>query len=339
MRIDPFTDIVEFEQKVYIINLRTGAIDEIDTELKTNIVKLKAKGSFSDEDSLVKGSILLNLIDKGYITSFTDKDLEISKVNTFEGYKETRKKREKIPSLVLDNNISQTFCTPLESDRNPTISMAMEKFKDIVSHLKNNDSVNEINIFKTHISNNDLSSILEILREFDLRLKSIYTSVKNASEINSLLDTISKSNIQTEVNIRDKNNPQYYSCHIFNNKQKDITGQKKLYYCDDDYFICQFLYNTYFIDNTGNINYCIKKSYTDEKIRNIFNEDQNISNWSLNMFDTLCNNEKKNCKYSLYCRKMCGFLENIRETKANDECPIPVELDKYIKEKVKTLTS
>lgn len=337
MRIDPFTDIVEFEQKVYIINLRTGAIDEIDTELKDNISKLKARGSFSDEESLIKGSNLLNLIDKGYITSFTDKDLEVSKANTFEGYKEIRKKIEKIPSLVLDDNISQIFCTPLESDKNPTISMAMEKFKEIVGHLKNNDSVNEINIFKTHISKDDLSRILETLKEFNLSLKSIYTSVKSASEINSLLDVISKSNIQTEVNIRDKNNPLYYSCHIFNDKQKDITGQKKLYYCSDDYFICQFLYNTYFIDNVGNINYCIKKAYSNEKIRNMFDDKQNVLNWSNGMFDTLCNNEMKNCKYSLYCRKMCGFLENIRRTKVSDECPIPSELDKYIKEKIKIL--
>ena len=74
MRIDKFTEIFNIEEKYFLANFRTGAVDEVENYIIKEINKLKEKGSFTPPECGLKESLIEEMIERGYITYYSDNE-------------------------------------------------------------------------------------------------------------------------------------------------------------------------------------------------------------------------------------------------------------------------
>ena len=107
MRIDKFTEIVNYKRRHFLFNSLSGAIDEVDREVIEKIMSLSNAGSFTPLESGLKEAFINYMIERGYITCYSDIEEDDEKKWFFEKYKERIKKEKKTASIVLDSIVAK----------------------------------------------------------------------------------------------------------------------------------------------------------------------------------------------------------------------------------------
>ena len=96
MRIDRFTEIVNIDDRVFLFNIKTGAMDEVNTHIANELLKLQRKGSFTPLECNLKESLIEEMIDRGYITYYSDREETDERKWFLAKHKEKAKKEEKL---------------------------------------------------------------------------------------------------------------------------------------------------------------------------------------------------------------------------------------------------
>lgn len=341
MRVDIFTEWVSIDDKNYIINLRTNAVDEVDASLATQLQNLKKQGSFSNVDSTIEESTLEKLISKGYVINYSDKELACEKNMLFESHKEKLKISKKVPSLLLDNSVGKKWCMNREEEQERIGDIDNHKLVSILSKLKTISIEKEVDIwFDFNLNNLNLSTINGWIEQSGLKIRSIYTTVKTQNEsqkIKADFNALGLAGIM--LNIKKINDELTYHSIAPNKDLATLKKVKRLTFCQDPLFFCPFIYRTFFINLQGDIHYCARQPFNEESDRiNIFEETPHNNTWNSGMFDEFCEREQKNCPYSFYCAKMCAYQENaFQQNNGYDNCQLSRTLKMIVKKKIENL--
>ena len=175
MRIDIFTEFLDINSNKYLINLRTAAVDEIDHSLASHLEKLKSGGSFSSKECNIDDRLLEELLEKGYIINYSDKELYYEKNTLFETYKEKIKLTSKVPSLVLDNVVGMKWCRDMGNYNDRNWKLDRDAVENVLNKISHDNRSGEVDVwldFNTNYMN--LQWLKKCVEKRNLQIKKIY---------------------------------------------------------------------------------------------------------------------------------------------------------------------
>lgn len=337
MRIDKFTKIINLKNKVFVCNVKTGAMDEIDPSIANEINKLEPLNSFTPLETNLKESLIEDMIDRGYITYYSDKEETDERKWFLEKFKEKAKKAEKTASILLDDMIGNNWCYTDSFTEN--LTMDKIDFINLLKDIYNKNLAGKIDLWlllKNRIS--DWEPIARNVNENGLIINSLFTILKDKTELIEIINWIKNTpSAPRIVNVKYEKKESEYSTITKTNDEIIIKNNKSIF-MNNYAFFCPFIYKTFFLDRNGNISYCIKKLINKEQIGNIIFADhtkelKNGHRWSEKLFTAICD-KPDSCIYSIYCSKMCPYLISRHESNNNNECCLLPILDGLLKTKI-----
>lgn len=336
MRIDRFTEIVNIDDRVFLFNIKTGAMDEVNTHIANELLKLQRKGSFTPLECNLKESLIEEMIDRGYITYYSDREETDERKWFLAKHKEKAKKEEKTASLLLDNVVGNNWCYKDSSIEN--LAMGKIKFVDLLKNIGNNDLTNKIDLWL--LLQNRIDDWEWIDREVSingLKINSLFTIVKNKTELEEIKNWIKITpSAPTVVHIKyEKEEFGYFTFTKVDNKI--INKENNIIFLSKHPFFCPFIYKTFFVDGSGNISYCVKKLINKEQIGKIDSTTRKITfehGWGEKLFTANCD-KSDSCIYSIYCSNMCPYLNSIY--KNGDECSLVQLFESLLVKKIKCM--
>lgn len=339
MRIDRFTEIFIVEGRTFLVNFRTGAIDEVEDSIIKEINKLKKKGSFTPLECGLKEPLIEEMIERGYITYYSDKE-EADEIKwSVERYKEKAKKGEKTASILLDSSVGRKWCYSAKYSED--ISMNRVETENILRAISKGNLADEIDLW-LNIKDRELewTWIKGEAGKNGLKIKNLYTFAKNETELEEIKNWL-KNSILFPITINVKYKPEdFVYISLFKQEMENIYEKKRVTFIAKHPLFCPFIYRTFFIDKKGNISYCVKKFVDGDKTGriDIVTGELNLENgWSKGIFSAFCD-KYNDCIYSIYCRKICAFLNcSYEDQKSGDECNIISTIKRVMEEKIRSM--
>lgn len=180
MKIDKFTEIFYLEKIKFLVNFKTGAIDVVEDFIINEINRLKKKGSFTPLDCELQESLIEEMIKRGYITYYSDREEADERRWAFERYKEKAKKEKKTISILLDSIVGKKWCSS-ETDSTlrdvssfDNLPMSKDEFENILKAINKEKLADEIELWlmlKSRI--NDWVWIKEEIDKNGLKIKNL----------------------------------------------------------------------------------------------------------------------------------------------------------------------
>ena len=289
MRASKYSFPYRLNNKYYLVNFVKGTIDEISFELWEKFAVLKTKPFFEFSESGMESQLIQYLQERGHLTSYSvDEEERENEILLKQKHERTKVQTKKI-ILVLDKDIGNNWCSPLEKKyhvmdrKNENCELDSFHLKNLFSRLKELDET-RIDLW--------LSSI-----DYDKKLKLVSEDAnKSGIDIKTILIFQSKDTNDKYDNKYGKEiiNTNYYKERI-NCKYNSFRGifQGKQYYS------CPFIYNSIFLDIYGNMDFCIENiSGENKKCRCIFDSkyDENIDFYKC---------KDKECVFYSTCNFVC----------------------------------
>jgi len=333
MRVDKFTRIIKIENENFLCNTKTGAIDEVDKFTANEVDRLQLIKSFTPLECNLSESLIEDLIERGYITYYSDKEETDEREWFLEKHREKAKKTEKTASILLDSVIGNNWC--YEDAKLENLAMIKANFISLLKTISNKKLTNKIDLWlvlKDRI--NDWEWINNNVNKNGFSINSIYTIIKSEAELKKILTWFKTTpNTPKLLNIKYEEEDFKYFTLIKNNDNR-IAKKDNVIFMGKHPFFCPFIYRTFFINESGSISYCVKKlvNVIDTMVKEITFE----NGWSKELFAHNCN-EPDNCAYSIYCTKICSHLTSNYKSKNNNECNLVPIFDNLITEKIKSM--
>lgn len=338
MRIDRFTKIVNIENSFFVCNIKTGAIDAIDKFIADELDRLTIKNSFTPLECNLKEQLLEEMINRGYLTYYSEKEEIDERKWLLEKYKEKVKKEEKTISLILDNVVVRNWCYKTDSVENSSIG----KFElvKLLKYINNKKLANKIDLWlllKNRIT--DWKWIVREVNKNNLMMNSLFTIVKDPIELEDISTWLKSTATAPKVlQVKYENNEDEYIALTMDDSNT-ITVQNNTLFLNKHPFFCPFIYRTFFIDKNCNLSYCMKKLLHEEKV--ILNNSALpkytlLSGWSKELFSTNCE-EPNGCIFSIYCSKMCSYLGSINNNRNSKDCNLIYLFNSLLEKKIKSM--
>ena len=338
MRIDKFTKIVNLTDSLFICNIKSGAVDAVDKFIVDEIEKLSILKSFTPLESNLKESIIEEMINRGYITYYSEKEETDERKWMLEKHKEKLKKEEKTVSLILDNVVGSCWCYKTDSFENLTVGRL--EFVELLKNIKNRKLASKIDLWlliKNRIK--DWAWIVGETSKNDLMINSLYTLIYDNIELKEISDWIRGTpTAPNVVQIKCENkNGTYLTFSKEDSKTIHVTNN--IFFMSKHPFFCPLIYKTFFMDNNRNISYCVKKLLNEKEIKQ--NSITPLKNTpeirSANgLFSTNCEQSDK-CIFSIYCSRMCPYLVSIYNNMTLEDCNLIPIFNSLLETKIKSM--
>ena len=338
MRVDKFTKIIKMNESHFVCNIKMGTVDAIDNCTADELEKLRLVNSFTPLECNFSESLIGEMINRGYITYYSEKE-ELDERKWFvEKLKDKSKKQEKTLSLFIDDVVGRNWC--FQSNSNENIYIDRSGIVKILKDINNQKLARKIDLWLLLIDRkNDWDLIVHNINENKLLINSLYTIIDNDEEIKKISSwMISKVTAPKIINVKYKNSKAEYLT-LEKEVNNIIKVKSNLLFINKHPFFCPFLYITFFVDKNFNISYCGKKLLCDKELfenKITFHETEYAKGRGNDISAQVCENPES-CIYSIYCNKMCPYLLSLYNDSNNGYCSLIPLFDSLLESKIKSM--
>ncbi len=319
MRVSKTSFIYHKDKKHYLVNFLYGRIDEISASLTDSIIQLITKKSFELSEINLNESLIRYLQQRGYFTPYSETEEIRENRKRLSTKWERIKLQSKTVSLLLSHWIGDNWCHlghKLGEEKKE--NLGTNRINELLEQARLGEE-QKIDLWVDVLKyQTELIKIIDLIDQ-KYNLNTIWTIVRDQKEESRIIDwvqslpgniTVCIRNIQnTDQDLIPYSKINTLSPQVIGHNYFLLERFKKIFE-KGQVFSCPFIYNTYFINQNGEANFCIAKA-TGNKIcsSRLKPLDMAIGNYEEAQGKTDCN-------YQFICNVECRERKGVSLTKA-----------------------